>query len=151
MKKFFSNLYSTGKVLSFIAIIALSFYSGMYAVSSGYDKGNQKEIIGQAIKNAFASTEDQPIIMIVPKYSLIEKAKKVIGLDVPDRQVIKISTNASTRALFGVEIEPNFIQTAYRATSQTMAKGWETTKTGTVKAWNATSGFFSNTFHKIVD
>ena len=150
MKKFFSNLYSNVKVLSFIAIVALSFYSGMYVVSSGYE-GNQKEIMGEAIKKAFASTEDQPIIVIVPNYSVTEKVKMLVGIKVPDREVIEISTNASTRAVFGKEIEPNFFQTAYTATTETIAKGWDATKNGTSKAWDATSGFVVDQWEKITD
>jgi len=136
MKKFFGKFYAVVKVFTFLAIIGITFYSGMYFISSGYDPANQKEIMSKAITSAFTNTEKQPIIMIVPKYSLLEKSKMLVGLHVPEREVIKISTAASTRVLFEDEIKPSLLTAALVATGSKVKSAWAATKNGTSWAYN---------------
>lgn len=149
MKHLFSKTYAVVKVFAFLTIVGLTFYSGMYFVSSSYDTANQKEIMSKAIASAFASTERQPIIMIVPKHSLLEKSKMLIGMDVPERKVVKISTAASTRVLFNEEIQPGLVSTALVATGNGVVYTWNKTKAGVVYAWSKTKVGASWTWEKM--
>lgn len=149
MKQFFGKTYAVVKVFTFLAIIGVAFYSGMYFVSSSYDNTNQKEIMGKTIATAFANTENQPIIMIVPKYSLLEKSKMLVGMDVPEREVVKISTSASTRVLFEEVNQPGFMSTALVATGDFAGRAWNGTKAGASQAWAGSKAGAEWTWEKV--
>lgn len=149
MKKFFSKFYAVVKVFTFLAIFGVGFYSGMYFITSSYDPANQKEIMSKAITSAFANTEKQPIIMIVPKYSLLEKSKRLVGMNVPEREIIKISTAASTRVLFEEEIKPSLFTAALGATGKAAGKAWNGTKAGASQAWAGSKASAEWTLEKI--
>ena len=148
MKQFFGKIYSAIKVLVVLSILGITFYSGMYFVSSNYDTDKQKEIMSKSIAAAFANTESQPIIMIVPKYSLLERSKKLIGMDVPEREIIEISTAALTRVLFKEEIKPGLVSASLLATGNGIKSAWNSTVSGTSKAWNATKNGTSWAYNK---
>ncbi len=135
MKKFFKKFHSLIKNIMFLAIIGVSFYSGMYVVSSTYGH-NEKEMIKTSIEKVFNSTKAQPIILIVPDRSLMEKTKMLVGIEVPEREVIEISTSASTRILFQDEIGPGFFKTALTATGNGIEWTWNKTKQGAEWTWD---------------
>ena len=130
------NVPSRFKIVTLILIMASSFYGGMYFISTGYSADNQKEVIMSAITSAFNDTELEPIIMIIPKYSMAEKAKRLVRMDVPERKIIKISTTASTRALFGEEINPGLVSAAFKATGNGIKSAWGSTKNGASWTYN---------------
>lgn len=149
MKSFFSSVYSFVKVVAFFLVIGVSFYAGMYTVSNGYDGAEVKDVMATSIQNAFRDTTDQPIIMIIPNYSIAEKTKMLIGMKVPDRQVLEISTAVSTQVLFAEQIEPGYIKSALLATGEWVGKTWDGTKDLSSKAWTSTKDAGSWTYDKV--
>ena len=128
--KSFKQLVVTMVVL---ALMGGSFYTGCWITTNELGPEHQKQVIGAAIQHAFVSTADMPVIVVNPTRSLLETAKAAIGIDVPEREVIVISTNASTRALFGKEIEPGMFETALVSVGNGAKAAWAGTKDGA--AW----------------
>lgn len=123
MKALFHNLYVTGKVVFGIAILAVTFYSGMYLVSAQYDHQNPEKVLISTLEKTFADTSDQPIIHIIPERSMYEKAKVKLGMDVPERKVVVVYTKTDTNQ-FQVKVantEPSKIRKAYDSTKGALA------------------------------
>ena len=132
MKKFkrlFLNGYRALKVVSFFAIMAVCFYTGMYVVSSQQSPGDAGNIMISKIDQALSNTEYQPIIMIVPEHSLIEKAKLRLGVELPEREIVTITTIEATQTL-GITLpkKPGYFTVA---------------KDGTIAAFNANCDYWS--------
>jgi len=125
IKKFFK------KTISFIIIVSIAFYGGMYVAS---DRSNEDVLA--TVSHIIKSTEDQPIIMIIPNYSLWEKAKYLVT-EPPMRKVIKIKTSAVTRMLFKTD-ESSWIKSTWTGTKNGTTYVWNGTKNGASSAWDGT-------------
>lgn len=99
IKNLFTKLYNFVKTIVFIGIVALSFYSGMYFMSAQQNHQDAPGTMIANIEKAFENTSEQPIIMIVPKDSMFEKAKVKLGMEPVQRETIVVETSQATKAL----------------------------------------------------
>ena len=101
------------RVLVGIALLCVSFYSGMYIMSATQNPEDAKGVMIAKIEKIFQNTSDQPVIRIVPEHSLFEKAKLKVGMELPKREVITITTT-DTKHMLGLEVaDPSIVKTAF--------------------------------------
>ena len=142
MKALFHNLYVTGKVIFGIAILAVTFYSGMYLVSAQYDHQNPEKVLISTLEKTFADTSDQPIIHIIPERSMYEKAKARLGMEIPPRKevVVYTKTNTNQFQVKDVRDEPSTIRKAYDSTKGALATSGRFIGDSVVNAFNYYKG-----------
>lgn len=100
------------RVLVSIAVVCVSFYCGMYIMSATQNPEDAKGVMIAKIEKVFENTSDQPVIMIVPDHSLFEKAKLTIGMELPEREIVTITTT-ETKHILGMETKnPSVVKTA---------------------------------------
>jgi len=126
------------KTIVFLGVIVIAFYSGMYITASGYNE-NANEVMLTSLSNALKSTVDEPIIMIIPEYSLWEKAKYMVT-DAPERNYIRIKTSVATSQLFSDDSELNssWVKSTLLSGQALAVYAWDGTKNGAVYAWDGT-------------
>jgi hypothetical protein len=129
----FSNMWFGIKTIAFMVIVAFSFYSGMYVVSSHHTDPEAK--MTASIERALASTEKQPVIVITPEPSIIERAKMMVGVEI-ERPVVHITTQDATNLLGIVSDEPGFVKAALTGTKDLAQKTWSGTKEISAKTYN---------------
>jgi len=112
-KAFINRFIGAVRVLVTIAVIGVSFYSGMYIMAAKQNPEDAKGVMVAKLEKVFENTSDQPIVMIVPDRSLYEKVKLQAGFELPERQVITLTTT-ETKHMLGMKIkqDPNMISTA---------------------------------------
>lgn len=118
IKNFFKKTLAIVKVFGFIAILGVTFYGGMYFMASQYNTENPEKALVSSIENALKSTDGQPVIHIVPAPSLYEKAKNLVGMKEPEREVVTVYTTSDT-TLLSVKFqkdEESAISKAYHGT-----------------------------------
>jgi len=113
MKAMFQAVMVRVRFLISLALIGVAFYSGMYVMAFQQNPEDAKAAMVSNLEEVFRNTSDQPIIMIVPEHSMFEKAKAKIGMDLPERETVVISTRA-TKHMVGYHdpIKPGMVQTA---------------------------------------
>jgi len=113
IKRFLQGMYMFTKFVMVTAVLVVTFYTGMYIVAAQKNPNDAAAVMTASIEQALQDTSDQPIIMIVPKYSMIEKVKIDLGMKIPDRKVIKITTS-NAQKLLGIvpPAEPGLVRTA---------------------------------------
>jgi len=133
-----SGIMSSIKTIIFLGVIGVAFYSGMWvtAYNSG---GDAKEVMLTSISNALRSTEGEPVIMIIPEYSMWEKAKYMV-VSPPERKVVEITTSVATSHLFSNDPEFNksWVRASLLGTKQGALYAWNGVKNGTVYVWDGT-------------
>ena len=113
IKQFIVNGYHVVKFFALIAIMGICFYTGMFVVSHQQNPEEAGSIMIAKVDQALQSSEYQPIIMIVPELTLIEQAKLKIGMELPEREIVTITTSTATKVL-GIKVEekPGLMTTA---------------------------------------
>jgi len=129
------------KTIAFLGIIVIAFYSGMYITASGYNE-NASDVMLTSLSNALKSTEGEPIIMIIPEYSLWEKAKYMVT-DAPERNYIRIKTSVATSQLFSddSEINSTWVKSTLISGKVLASSAWNGTKNGAISAYEWIVGF----------
>jgi hypothetical protein len=125
----------TIKFFVVLALMAVSFYGGAYIVASSQQEG--EGVIVGAIEHALRDTNSQPIIIIVPEDSLWEKAKLKLGFDLPEREMVFLSTT-QVEKLFGLGTPegPGFV----RKTIEWTTDKYQLSKEKTVDAYQWVKG-----------
>ncbi len=132
IKKSFIETMAYVKFIVAIAVIGVSFYSGMYIVAAQQNPEDAKGVMITTLEKVFKDTSDQPIIMIVPEISMYEKAKLMTGMELPEREVVTI-TSTQTQRMLGIHIpeEPTMVKTAFIFWDDKAGKAID----GTVSGW----------------
>jgi len=111
----FKQMFKALMVMVVIGGFVSSFYSGMYVVASNQSPGNPQTVMFSAIDSALKSTEEQPLIVIVPELSLLEKA--MFWKDIDEyRDVIFLNARQTTMLLTGEDPdlkEPGAVEQAW--------------------------------------
>jgi hypothetical protein len=132
---FFSNMWFGIKVVTFLVIVAFSFYSGMYTVASHENDPEAK--LAASIEAALASTEGTPVIIIEPKPSIVERTKMALGYEI-ERPVVRITTQDATKLLGIQNEEPGYVKAAIMGTKKFTSDAWGGTKSIASKSWTWT-------------
>lgn len=131
----FRQLFKVLMVMVIVGGFVTSFYSGMYVVASNQSPANPQTVMFSAIDNALKSTEEQPLIVVMPELSLLEKAMFWKDID-EHRDVVFLNTRQTTILLTGEDPgpeEPGGVE-----------KAWVSAKSGATDAFKWASGWFNN-------
>ena len=133
IKRFFHGMYMFTKFVMVAAVLAGTFYTGMYVVSAQKNPNDASAVMVASIEKALQDTSNQPVIMIVPENSMIEKVKLDLGMKVADREVITITTS-NAQKLLGIAppSEPGMVETSLVFWGDQASKAGDKIKTG----WN---------------
>ena len=127
----------------FIVIVAIgSFYGGVAFVTSQNNQ-DAETVIVSAIESAFRSTEHQPVIHIIPKESLFEKSKGLLGFKT-EREVVVIQSS-EIELLLGLKKaeETGILRSGFDFTADSIKGGWNWTTTSVNNGWQWTKQKFS--------
>ena len=125
MKDGLKNIIAIFKVVGFMGIMVLCFYSGMYVMGDHNAKqADTKAALLSAITESFTNTEDMPVIKIVPSYSTYEKMKNYF-ITPSERKVITIESNAALELLgYQKPIEKSWVSTSLSYTNEKASQAW---------------------------
>jgi len=129
VKSIFIRTMAYVKVFTFIAVVGVSFYSGVYFMAAQQNPEDAGDMMITRLEEIFKDTGDQPIIHIVPTPSLYEKAKVKVGFELPEREVVVITTQ-ETKHMLGIQDkeDPSMIRTAFVFWGDRATKVKESTK-----------------------
>jgi hypothetical protein len=120
MKNIIKKAFGYVKVFVIIAILSLTFYSGMYFNIATTSDSDPATALASSLENAFRDTSEDPIIVILPEPSLYEKTKSFVGFKLPERKTVHLSMSIATKVLAdaGIKLqnEPGPITASYYAT-----------------------------------
>lgn len=136
IKNFFVRMGNIVRVLITLSILGVTFYGGMYFVSSQYEE-NPQNVMMSAVKRAVSDTSEQPIIVIAPKNSVIENARAAFGYEMT-REVVVIETTHPTVVL-AENMEPGFVSRAMSATGSAFVTAGNGIKSGALWCWDKVS------------
>jgi len=133
IKRFMKGMYMFTKFVMVTAVLVGTFYAGMYVVSSQKNPDDASAVMVASIEGALQDTSNQPVIMIIPEYSMIEKVKLDLGMKLPEREVVTITTS-NAQKLLGIvpPSEPGLVATSLVFWKNQASKAGDGIKSG----WN---------------
>ena len=131
MKNSIVSMFAIVKFITVLIILGGTFYLGIYTQTSNKSGPLMVAEMKSAIVQAMTDTSEQPVIVIVPNYSLYELAKSKVGFGLPEREIITISTSVATKRL-GIELpeEPGVVKAGFKVMGDTAKSGWSSVKNG---------------------
>lgn len=116
-----------GKFIVFVLIMCgyvIAFCGGMYVVATVDNPKQEKETIIASVKYAMRSTDNQPIVVIVPKHSLLEKVSLKV-LDPSQRNIVFLETTRIQSILEEVTPEvPGMPTRAWKSSKDTVVESY---------------------------
>lgn len=132
MNKLWNGIKSVARKVVFLMVIGgyvLCFFGGAYIATEVNGSANPKADIMASLNDAFKSTKEQPVVVVVPEPSLWERVT-FQDVDVSSKDVVYISTKEATQYLLGIEPdETGVITRVFEASKATVLESYNWWKT----------------------